>query len=617
MLGLLDHDQKKAVTTDSQYTLVLAGAGAGKSRSLVGRTWYLIAQLGVSPEAIMTVTFTNKAAGELAGRLKESGINTKGIWVGTFHSICVRILRHFGQAMGLKTNFSIYDADDSKKLLTAVAKGQGLFGKDITRISQSISRWKNELQTPKMISDKWMADSKGYWEDAVKCYTDYQSALRKNNALDFDDLILYTVHALGKIPRVKGWAHTKFKYILIDEIQDTNFGQYRLIKELLSPVSYLWACGDLDQGIYGWRGADIQNILNFQADFPGTKLIKLEQNYRSTKTIVEAADAVVANNKTRLPKTCYSKNSVGMPIKLLNCNNEHHEAEIISLIATQLNQIENITLDDMAVLYRTNMQYRAIEDVFLQNKLKYTVVGGTAFYQRMEIKDLLGFLQILANPIDSVAFKRVATLWPGVGEKTVNSIIAQFSDDLIAASVDIPKIKKMYEFLSGMQSFAAMHGPHDILVKIVADFKYEDYLIAKNKESAESRFENVKQLLELSKGYTMISNFLSQAALASITDKSGTGIKLMTVHGAKGLEFKVVFLAGMEEDLFPMAHGRGDIKTMEEERRLAYVAMTRAEKYLYITYANERIIFGKRVSSSPSCFLKEIPKQYLQGDIPN
>lgn len=619
MLNGLSDKQKDAVTSADFYTLVLAGAGSGKTRCLTSRVGYLIDQDN-SPGSILTVTFTNKAASEMKNRLSNM-IDVKGLWVGTFHSTCVRILRRFGQHIGLINKFTIYDTDNTKSILKKIMQnyGQKAGSFDITRIAGAISNWKNQLKSASQVDNDWQVYPERYWEDAVKCYVDYQKELRRNGAVDFDDLIALTVDLLQRAPEVKKWAH-KFKHILVDEYQDINYSQYVLVQQLLSSDCSLWVAGDPDQSIYGWRGADITNIVNFQQDFPNAKLVKLEQNYRSSSTIVEAADAVVVNNQSRLPKTSYSKKGQGVPIKIMKCRDEKHEAETVILLATQLKQLKNIDYNDMAILYRTNAQYRAVEAVLLENMIPYTIVGGIGFFQRKEIKDLVSYLTLLANPLDTIAFERVALLHPGIGKKTVQSlIINQNSIDLIATAANSSnkKIKELGGFLVEMQTYATLYGPGTALEEIIKATDYKQKLHKEDAYSYANRETNIEQLINLAGNYKMITEFLTNASLASMNDQDGPGIKLMTIHAAKGLEFATVFLIGMENGLFPHANSIHSAIQMEEERRLAYVAITRAEKFLFITYAKERLLNGRHMYNAPSQFLYEIPTKLIQGDLPS
>lgn len=619
MLSSLNPQQYDAVTSTNDRTLVLAGAGSGKTRCLTSRAAHLMQNIGHLADDILAVTFTNKAAAEMKSRLIKSKVNVKNLWVGTFHSICVRILRRFGTMLGIPGGFSIYDAEDSIKILKDVLKNYGKFSaSDINMIASTISSWKTMLWTAQHIKDKWMADPNGYNEVAVNAYMDYQAMLRKNKALDFDDLIMLTVYGLQRAPAIRQWAHMRFKHILVDEYQDVSHSQYVLIQELLGPGCHLWVCGDPDQGIYGFRGADITCILRFQQDYPNAKLVKLEQNYRSTATIVEAADCVVANNDDRIPKTSYTNNPRGVPIKVMQCQDERDEAAVVSLFARQLHEIEGISYDHMAVLYRTKAQFRPVESALLKAGIPNFVVGGVGFFQRKEIKDLVSYLQLMSNPADRVAFKRVAMLEAGIGDKTIDGFLNTQGDDIIALAQgsNNKKISTFGLWLNDLQHFAAMHKPMELLQQVIQSTGYLQALRQREFDTFEMRKENIDQLIDLVSGYDMITEFLTSASLASATDKEGPGVKLMTIHAAKGLEFQVVFLVGMEDGLLPHGNCAYDQKQLREERRLAYVAMTRAEKLLYLLYARERQLFGKFVHFKPSQFLSELPVTHIQGDIP-
>ena len=613
MLTQLNPEQLQAVVATNQQVLVLAGAGSGKTRCLTFRIAHSI-NMGFDPGTIMAVTFTNKAANEMVARLQKMNVQTNRIWVGTFHGLCCRILRKYANNIGFSSAFTIYDADDSKAVIRRIMKSYGMPTEynEINGIVGKISDWKNKLKSPQFVFNNLPTDgTRLKAEQIAKVYSDYTRELLANHAMDFDDLILRTIQLLELDAHARYWAHNKFQHLLVDEYQDINHSQYVLIQRLLNPVAALWVCGDPDQSIYGWRGADITNILNFQRDYPQAQLCKLERNYRSTKTVVDAADFVVANNKSRLPKKSYTINTAGAPIELVKYYDEREEAMGVASNIVRLIR-EGNAYNKIAILFRTNAQSKPAERALLEYNIPYTLVGGVSFYQRKEIKDLIAHMQLIANPFDKDVFKRVALLQPGVGAKIVSRVIEISNGDLIDTCINSPnkKINELGYMVKELKDISVLSSPYEVLRQIIVKSDCINTLSA-DKSTGEERVANVERLLELSKGYHMITEFLSQAALSSTNDKDGPGVKLMTVHGSKGLEFDVVFLIGAEEGTFPHKNSMNDLRTLEEERRGMYVALTRAGNRLFISWVKERYLYGNHVEGKLSRFIKEIPKHYI------
>ena len=576
----LNEQQREAVYQTEGPVLILAGAGSGKTRVLTHRTAYLIEEKGVNPYHIMAITFTNKAAGEMRERIdKIVGFGSESIWVSTFHSSCVRILRRHIDRIGFDTNFTIYDADDSKSLMKDICKRLEIDTKIYKEKSflAAISSAKDELITPTELMQRALTSSDYAKRKQAEVYREYQEALHKNNALDFDDLIMKTVELLQSDTEVKNYYQERFHYIMVDEYQDTNTAQFELIRLLAGKYQNLCVVGDDDQSIYKFRGANIYNILNFEKHFPDAKTIKLEQNYRSTQNILNAANSVIANNVGRKSKTLWTANDEGKKIDFEQFNTGYEEADYIARDIAGGVRNGDYHYGDYAVLYRTNAQSRLFEERFIVSNIPYKIVGGVNFYARKEVKDLLAYLKTIDNARDDLAVRRILNVPKrGIGATTVNRV--------------------------------------------------SDY--AEGTDEAEARIENIDELLskvvsyEESEEHPTLSGFLEEVALVADIDSledDSDYVVLMTLHSAKGLEFPKVYLAGMEDGLFPsyMSITSDDSsEQLEEERRLAYVGITRAMKELTITCAKQRMIRGETQYNKVSRFVKEIPLELLEGKAP-
>ncbi|MEX0594619.1 MAG: UvrD-helicase domain-containing protein [Patescibacteria group bacterium] len=618
----LNPAQCEAVKATEGPVLILAGAGSGKTKCLTHRLAFIVDQKRANLNEILAITFTNKASQELAERiLKILGQPTSGFernpnlamrrllpWVGTFHSICVRILRAEHEALGLSKSFTIFDSDDSLSLIKQILKTKNLDPKQYSpqAIRSIISGAKNELMTP----SQYEPFAQGHFQTiALEVYRDYQKELGKLQALDFDDLIMRTVGLLqtqknivgGKSPlshlpvTIRDKYHQQFKYVMVDEYQDTNKAQYQLTRLLTNPkTNNLCVVGDDFQSIYAWRGANFQNILNFERDFTDTTVIKLEQNYRSTKTILSGADTIIKKVKKRSNKTIWTDNESGPPITVYEANNAYAEADFI---ATEIRTLRGLGYNwsDGAVLYRTNAQSRILEEIFLSEGIPYRLVGALRFYERKEVKDMLSYLRVLVNPADSHSLKRIINTPPrGIGPKTVEA--------------GGEKVQLFLEAMKIIREKTANSLPVAMLQEILRFSKYQNF-VDDGTEEGESRWENVEELLNLAQEFEKIEEFLEHVALVSDVDNFDRGadaVTLMTLHSSKGLEFTTVFLAGLEEGLMPHMRSLDNDAEMDEERRLCYVGMTRAKKRLYLTYARTRILHGGMNATLPSRFLGEL-----------
>ncbi len=601
----LNPTQQEAVTTTDGPVLVLAGPGSGKTRVITHRMAYILDQKLATPEEILAVTFTNKAAGEMKERLKKL-VTITPLWMGTFHSICARILRLDGGAAGISPRFSIYDDGDSLDLIKDILKDMNIDPKSFSpySIKNSISSAKNEMVNP----IEYQGFARGYFQEIVaKVYIEYQKGLRENQALDFDDILAESVNLFDKFPEIAEKYQNRFKYVLIDEYQDTNKAQYLLTKIMAQKHNNLCVVGDASQAIYGWRGADYRNILNFSKDFPLVKVINLEQNYRSTKNILEAAKSVISKNRSHPVLDLWTDNDEGIPTVLYEAKNEVEEAQFIVRTITKLiSANQGYTLNSFAVLYRTNAQSRNLEEVFLREGLPYALIGGTRFYERKEIRDVLAYLRYLDNPKDTLSFKRIINTPPrGIGPKALeegsNPKVIDFKEKM-----EILRLKA--------QNVAAI----DIIDLVLAETRYLSYLDDSTEEGL-GRMENVKELRSVASEFPNLGDFLENVSLveqeyvpnrASNTEKK-EAITMMTLHSAKGLEFPVVFMVGMEEGLFPHNQSLTDNLELEEERRLCYVGITRAQKQLYLTYTESRLYFGTRTQGVISRFVLDIPENLL------
>lgn len=635
----LNDMQQMAVFHTEGPLLILAGAGSGKTRVLTHRIAYLMEEKHVSPYNIMAITFTNKAAAEMRNRVnKIVGFGAEQVWVSTFHSACVRILRRYIDRIGYSTDFTIYDTDDQKRLMKNVIKDLNLDSKIYKEngMLNKISDFKNKLMTTGDVASMARTDFKML--NVSKIYDNYQEALKKNNALDFDDLIMKTVQLFTKCPEVLESYQDRLQYIMVDEYQDTNAAQFAFVKLLAKKHQNLCVVGDDDQSIYKFRGADITNILQFEKYFPNARVIKLEQNYRSTKNILEAANAVIHNNEGRKDKTLWSDNEKGDKIDLYQAEDGYSEAEMV--VSTIKEDVDNGRSDysDYAILYRTNNQSRVLEEKLMMKNIPYKIIGGQNFYQRKEIKDIIAYLRVISNPTDDIAVERIVNVPKrGIGATTVDKVkdyARAYGMDLYEALMDVEnipglsraagKIKKFTDLIEGYKK-DEYYGEIEKLTKdILDDTGYVSELAAENTDEANGRIENIDELVSKIVEYQenaedpVLSEFLEEVALVSEIDnlsEDSSYVVLMTVHSAKGLEFPYVFLCGMEDGLFPgyMSIMSGDNEELEEERRLCYVAITRAMKKLTISYAKKRMVRGEMQYNIVSRFVKEVPPMIVNS----
>lgn len=636
----LNPAQQDAVAHTNGPLLIMAGAGSGKTKVLTSRIANLLEQ-GVAPYNILAITFTNKAAAEMKERVTGIvGLAARDIWLSTFHAFCAKFLRmeieHLG---GYNRNFVIYDAGDSQTLVKNCLKELNLDEKQFTPsgVQATISNAKNVLLDVRAFTSQ--ADN-FYNLKVAEVYKLYQSKLKGHNALDFDDLLMLSVELLEYNPTVREKYQNKFHYILIDEYQDTNRAQYLLARTLAAKHRNLCVVGDVDQSIYAWRGADIQNILDFERDYPNAKVIKLEQNYRSTQIILDAANAVIENNRNRKAKSLWTHNTEGDTITHYLAVDERDEARYITDNIIKLNTVYRTAYKDIAILYRTNAQSRVIEEGLRNGAIPYTMVGGLRFYDRKEIKDIMAYLKVVFNPADAISLLRIINVpRRGIGDTTIGRLLeyASKNDVPLFDAVSNPDLvpgltaraKNQLEVLATL-IFTLMSCQHtlsvaDLLEKVMRDSGYLAELEADSDPQSENRIENLKELKSDAKKFAdneidnTLENFLSHVALLTDSDKSETGddqVTLMTLHSAKGLEFPVVFLAGLEEGIFPHVRTLMDEGEVEEERRLCYVGITRAERKLYISNARQRMIYGNTVMYSPSRFLDEIPPELIERYAP-
>jgi DNA helicase II / ATP-dependent DNA helicase PcrA len=632
----LNPEQKEAVLQTEGPVLILAGAGSGKTRVLTYRIAYMIEEKNINPWNILAITFTNKAAKEMKERVGNLIGSTQDMWISTFHAACARILRKDIERLGgYKKNFVIFDTKDQESVVKDCLKELNLNEKNFPfkTVSAAISNAKNLLEDPARFAQKNMGDIRG--KKMTDIYTLYQKKLKKNNALDFDDILFKAVEVLANNPDILSYYQNKFKYIMIDEYQDTNYCQYRLVSLLAKQHHNLCVVGDDDQSIYSWRGADIGNILNFEKEFPQAKIIKLEQNYRSTQTILDAANAVIKNNFGRKSKKLWTENDIGASIQLYNAMNEWGEANFISSEIKQLQEVYGKKLNEFAVLYRTNAQSRVIEEAFMSNGIPYRIIGGFKFYDRKEVKNVIAYLRLIQNPDEDVSLKRIINIPKrGIGNTTLEAIqnyAKQNDDSLFGAllSIDnIPGVSKkalanineFVKLISGLMAAAEIKKPSAVLKELLDKSGYLEDLKKEGDEDDLSRAENVGELLSATLDYesktpdATLQQFLEQLALMSDIDNfqaDAEAVVLMTLHSAKGLEFPVVFMSGMEEGVFPSQRSYFEESQMEEERRLMYVGITRARESLYLTAAFERTIFGSATYNIVSQFIKEIPKDLI------
>lgn len=634
----MNTEQSEAVRTTEGPLLIMAGAGSGKTRVLTHRIAYLLDEKDVSPYNILAITFTNKAAKEMKARVEQLvGEEAQVIWMSTFHSMCVRILRRDADRIGIERNFTIIDPTDQKSVIKDVLKNENIDSKrfEPRMFIGAISNLKNELKTPKDAQN----EANDYHSQMVATvYKGYQRQLSRNEALDFDDLIMTTINLFERVPEALEYYQNKFQYIHVDEYQDTNKAQYTLIKLLANKFKNLCVVGDSDQSIYGWRGADIQNILSFEEDYPNAKTIFLEQNYRSTKTILNAANEVIKNNTERKPKGLWTANTGGDKINYYEATTERDEAEYV-VKEIMKHQRNGKKYSDMAILYRTNAQSRVLEETFMKSNIPYTMVGGQKFYDRKEIKDLLSYLRVIANSNDDISLQRIINVPKrGVGPSSVEKIQTYAVQNNISmfdalGEVDFIGLSKkvtqecisFYEMIQNLIKEQEFLEISEIVEEVLVKSGYRDMLDREQTLESRSRLENLDEFMSVPKDYEentpleeqSLINFLTDLSLVADIDEADTesGVTLMTMHSAKGLEFPIVFIMGMEESLFPhiRAIKSDDDHEMEEERRICYVAITRAEETLYITNATTRMLFGRSQSNMPSRFLKEIPEDLMES----
>ncbi|MEU5028518.1 DNA helicase PcrA [Streptomyces milbemycinicus] len=657
LLEGMNEQQRAAVVHTGSPLLIVAGAGSGKTRVLTHRIAYLLGARGVHPGQILAITFTNKAAGEMKERVEELvGPRANAMWVSTFHSACVRILRRESKKLGFTSSFSIYDAADSKRLMALVCRDLDLDPKRYPpkSFSAKVSNLKNEL-----IDEETFAGqaSDGFEKTLAEAYAMYQSRLREANALDFDDIIMTTVNLLQAFPDVAEHYRRRFRHVLVDEYQDTNHAQYTLVRELVGPgpagtgesgevipPAELCVVGDADQSIYAFRGATIRNILQFEEDYPDATTILLEQNYRSTQTILSAANAVIERNENRRPKNLWTDAGAGATITGYVADTEHDEAQFVADEIDRLTDAGDARSGDVAVFYRTNAQSRVFEEVFIRVGLPYKVVGGVRFYERKEVRDVLAYLRVLANPEDTVPLRRILNVPKrGIGERAEAMIDALSLREKITfpqalrrvdeaygmAARSANAVKRFNVLMEELRTIAESGaGPATVLEAVLERTGYLAELQASTDPQDETRIENLQELAAVALEYEQergeenpgtLAEFLEQVALVADSDQipdddtEGTGvITLMTLHTAKGLEFPVVFLSGMEDGVFPHMRALGQTKELEEERRLAYVGITRARERLYLTRSTMRSAWGQPAYNPPSRFLEEIPDQFVR-----
>ena len=642
LLTGMNDQQAEAVQTTEGPLLIMAGAGSGKTRVLTHRIAYLIDEKMINPWNILAITFTNKAAREMRERAVALNPATSETLIATFHSMCVRILRREADHIGYNRNFTIVDPGEQRTLMKRILKNLNLDPKKWNEraILGTISNAKNDL-LDEIAYEHQAGDM--YTQIVAKCYKAYQEELRRSEAMDFDDLIMMTLRLFDENPDVLAYYQQRYQYIHVDEYQDTNHAQYQLVKLLASRFKNICVVGDADQSIYGWRGADMQNILDFEKDYPEAKVVLLEENYRSTKKILQAANEVIKNNRNRRPKKLWTQNDEGEQIVYYRANDERDEAVFVASTIDNIVREKVKNFKDFAVLYRTNAQSRTIEEALLKSNIPYTMVGGTKFYSRKEIRDVISYLNLIANTSDNISFERVVNepkrgVGPGTLEKLRNFAYEQ-NMSLLDASANIMLSPIKGKAAQGVYDFANMIlnlrdqldglSITDTVEAILDKSGYLDALSMQQTLESQSRIENIEEFMSVTKnfdetntdgtedetGIDRLGRFLNDLALIADTDDGeveAAEVTLMTLHAAKGLEFPVVFLIGMEEGVFPLSRASEEPDELEEERRLAYVGITRAEEILFLTNANTRTLFGKTSYNRPSRFLREISDDLLQ-----
>ncbi len=636
LLEELNDKQYEAVTTTEGPSLVIAGAGSGKTKVLTHKIAYLIGEKGIKPWNILAITFTNKAANEMKERVRNLvGASADDIWMGTFHSICVRILRKTIDRIGFDSSFIIFDTSDQKTMIKKILKEQNLDDKIFTdkSVLYEISNAKNEMLTPEQYAVRSNGDFRK--ENIAEMYKLYQKRLKENNAIDFDDIINFTIEILLDNPDILEYYSDKFKYVLVDEYQDTNKAQFTLITLLASKFGNITVVGDNDQGIYSFRGADISNILNFEKDFPGTKIIKLEQNYRCTQNVLNAANEVIKNNETKYEKKLWTSNEAGSLPKVYRGDNEYDEANYIVGEINSLRRNEYYKYSDFAVLYRMNTQSRSIEDILRRENIPYKIIGGLKFYERKEIKDIIAYLRLIHNTADNLSLTRIINEPKrGVGKTSLDNVEQMATSNGISMYEVIKRadefgLNRVFgntrEFITTIEELRDIKDTKvisELIKDVLKKTGYTKALEEENTVEAENRIENLNEFLTVAIEFeeqsadNSLTEFLEGITLSSDLDgmeEAEESVTLMTLHSAKGLEFPTVFLVGMEEGIFPGYKSIGEPKELEEERRLCYVGITRAKEKLYMTCAKQRTVFGSTSFNSISRFIKEIPANMLDG----
>jgi DNA helicase-2/ATP-dependent DNA helicase PcrA len=637
-LSSLNTMQRMAAEKTEGPLLILAGAGSGKTRVLTHRIAHLVENLGVYPGNILAITFTNKAAKEMKGRVEALLGRATDIWVSTFHSACVKILRRDIDKIGYTRDFIIYDASDQQTLIKDCLKelniNEDTFS--VSMVQGKIGDAKDRLMTPQRFMQEYIGDFQ--METVGRIYALYQKKLRKNNALDFDDLIFKTVEVFLNNTDILSYYQNKFKYIMVDEYQDTNQAQYKLVNLLAQKHQNLCVVGDDDQSIYSWRGADIRNILNFEDDFPDVMVIKLEQNYRSTQKILDAANCVIRNNMSRKNKVLWTDNKTGDVIDYYKAMNEHDEAQFVASQIRCMIEGDGRNYSEFAILYRTNAQSRVVEEMLIRANIPYKIFGGLKFYARKEVKDIIAYLRLIQNPVDDISVKRVINVPKrGIGDRTVEKLgeyAGRTGESLFSALLEPAAIKDFSKRVqAGIENFAAViqkyHGrKHEITVaeliaKVLEDSGYIEELQKDDSIEARSRIENLQEFVSVAMDFEKTSEiktleeFLGNISLVSDIDNMSddeNAVVLMTLHSAKGLEFPIVFLVGMEEGIFPMSRAVNNDRELEEERRLCYVGITRAEERLFISHAMIRTLYGRTNYNPMSRFIQEIADDLISID---
>ncbi len=637
LLDSLNNQQREAAACTEGPLLILAGAGSGKTRTIIHRIAYILEQKLAWPSEILAITFTNKAAGEMRERIAAMHVaDSKSIWMSTFHAACARILRMQCEHLGYGRNFVIYDTDDQKRLYKTIVKDLQLSDKlfSFNIVIGAISDAKNRDVDAETFAREAAGDFRQ--EKIAEAYKLYQSTLKKNNAMDFDDLIFNTLKLFRENEAVLDYYRRKFKYILVDEYQDTNHSQYELVNMLAGHYRNLCVCGDDDQSIYGWRGADINNILDFEKDYPDAKVVKLEENYRSTPVILDAANHVIANNRGRKEKALWTSNPEGAKVLVSSYDTGNAEAADIGARIRNLCLEKGYTFGDMAVLYRTNAQSRLFEEAFMREGIPYQIVGGIGFYARQEIKDIITYLHVLVNPDDDLGTTRIINVPKrGIGGSTVTKMadFAEFKgwslmeaayryDEIVTLSASVKaKVKEFADTMNSLRQKAEAEPVSQVIKAVMAETGYMDMLEEGKLDHSESRIDNLNELVtsavefEKNSDDTSLTAFLETVALTSQTDAYNEDegrVLLMTLHNAKGLEFPVVFMPGMEDGIFPHFRSLESESEIEEERRICYVGITRAEKQLFMSWAASRTNYGRVTPQIRSRFLDELPEACIE-----